>query len=208
MSLLCHCTLSANFPQSYRTEPQQSITLLIFPGLARKPARSLRGCSPFSTPDQQTCLTICGPARVVTVMHVRSRITGRPAAAGSPEAALVLPRIHRAKNDTRDAPLCCAVAAAGCPSCVRERILLAKRQTCVLVRRLVYGHLLSVRERHLNREPRLQGARAYTSGLGTLADTVCQSTSGGKMWIEWLTDTYNVTSVDLYNFAYAHAATP
>lgn len=32
-------------------------------------------------------------------------------------------------------------------------------------------------------------------------DRICQSTSGGKMWIEWLTDTYNVTTVELYNFA-------
>ncbi|KAI0729918.1 hypothetical protein C8Q72DRAFT_875013 [Fomitopsis betulina] len=43
---------------------------------------------------------------------------------------------------------------------------------------------------------------------GTLsASQDSKSTSGGKMWVEWLTGTYNVTTIELYNFAYAIVST-
>ncbi|KAH9930699.1 uncharacterized protein B0H18DRAFT_1103017 [Fomitopsis serialis] len=44
---------------------------------------------------------------------------------------------------------------------------------------------------------------------GTLtASHDLKSTSGGKMWIEWLTDTYNVSTVELYNFARVFPESP
>ncbi|TFY54953.1 hypothetical protein EVJ58_g8559 [Rhodofomes roseus] len=43
---------------------------------------------------------------------------------------------------------------------------------------------------------------------GTLtASQDSKSTSGGKMWVEWVTDTYNVSEIALYNFAYGGAVT-